>query len=81
LMLAPYSGPSRRGPQTLAQVEKSSRRPALTAPARVARLHAQAGTKERPARHERRNSAKQEIIQIAQRDLPAEACERIDEME
>ena len=48
LILAPRSGPSRRGLETLAQVEKSSRRPALTAPARGAPLHPQAGTKERP---------------------------------
>jgi hypothetical protein len=48
LILAPCSGPSRRGLQTLAQVARLSRRPALTAPARGAPVHPQAGTKERP---------------------------------
>ena len=63
LILAPCSGPSRRGLQTLAQVEKSSRRPALTAP--CARLPAtpagrdegtarQARTKEQPEARDHR---------------------------
>src|SRR6516162_6131499 len=49
LIVAPCSGPSRRGLQTLAQVATLSRRPALTALARGAPLLAQAGTKERLA--------------------------------
>ena len=48
LIIAPCSGPSRRGLETLAQAAASSRRPALTAPARDAPVHPQAGTKERP---------------------------------
>jgi hypothetical protein len=40
--------PSRRGLETPAQAASLSRRPALTAPARGAPVHPQAGTKERP---------------------------------
>ena len=59
LILAPCSGPSRRGLETLAQVARSSRRPALTAPARGAPA-APAGRDEgTAARHEQRNSTKQ----------------------
>ena len=43
MILAPCSEPSRRGLETLAQVASSSRRPALTAPARGASLHPSTG--------------------------------------
>ena len=46
--LAPCSGPPRRGLEMLTEAATLSRRPALTALARGAPVHLQAGTKERP---------------------------------
>ena len=48
LIVAPCSGPSRRGLEMLTEAATLSRRPALTALARGAPVHLQAGTKERP---------------------------------
>ena len=62
LIVAPCSGPSRRGLQTLAQVATLSRRPALTALARGAPLHPQAGTKERAPGANKGTALSKEII-------------------
>jgi hypothetical protein len=48
LILAPCSGRSRRGLATPEPAASQARRPALTAPARVAIDVLRAGTKERP---------------------------------
>jgi hypothetical protein len=62
LILAPCSGPSRHGLETLAQVANSSRRPALTAPARGAPAYPQAGTKERPLGTNKGTARSKEVI-------------------
>ena len=48
--VAPCSGPSRRGLQTVEHEQKQLCRPALTVPVRDALRNVQAGTKERASR-------------------------------
>ena len=62
LILAPCSSPSRRGLAMLKQAASLARRPALTAPARVASVHPQAGTKERPPGANKGTVRSREII-------------------
>src|SRR3979490_2642676 len=61
-LLAPCSGPSRRGLATLAREARQARRPTLTVPAPGAPLHPQVGTKERPPGTNKGTAQTQEAI-------------------
>src|SRR5262249_39398095 len=75
LMLAPCSGRSRRGLATLGQVASKARRPALTAPARGAPVHPQAGTKERPPSANKGTARSKETTDGIANNLPASVRE------